>query len=103
MTATTTTYSSVSAIVLLSISCVGLAMMFVGGWYFQSSLVELKAQQQADWYFKLELKTQQQENAKLMQQLKDTVDRQNKQIIELQFQLQHVSKPIAMIIIIASV
>ena len=52
-------------------------MIFVGGWYFQSSLVELKEQQQ--------------ETAKVVQQLKEKVKRQNKQLIELQLQLQQVS------------
>ena len=87
----TATSSSVSVIVLLSTLCVGLAMMLVGGWYFQSSLVELKSQQQADWYFQSsldELKAQQQENTKLIQQLKETVKSQNKQIVELQLKLQ---------------
>ena len=42
----TATNSGVSVTVLLSVLCLGLAMMFVGGWYFQSSLVELKEQQQ---------------------------------------------------------
>ena len=57
-------------VVLVSILCVGLAVMFVGGWYFQSSLVELKVQQQ---------------------QLEGVVDSQNKQIAELQLQLQQVN------------
>ena len=84
---TATMNSGVSVIVLISILCVGLAMMLVGGWYFQSSLVELKAQQQADRYFQsalVELKTQ-------IQQLKETEERQNKQIIKLQLQLQKVN------------
>ena len=42
----TTTNSGISVTVLLSVLCLGLAMMFVGGWYFQSSMAELKAQQQ---------------------------------------------------------
>ena len=42
----TTTNSGISVTVLLSVLCLGLAIMFVGGWYFQSSLVELKEQQQ---------------------------------------------------------
>ena len=91
---TTTTNSGVSVIVPLSILCVGLAMMLVGGWYFQSSLVELKAQQQADWYFQsslAELKTQ-------IQQLKETVEGQNKLIIEPQLQLQKVKLYMRMII-----
>ena len=60
----TTTNSSVSVIVLLSVLCLGLAMIFVGGWYFQSSLVKLKAQQQ--------------ETAQIVQQLKDKVRKQSK-------------------------
>ena len=55
----TTTNSGVSVTVLLSVLCLGLAMMFVGGWYFQSSLVELKEQQQ--------------ETAQVVQQLKEKV------------------------------
>ena len=62
--------SGVSVTVLLSVLCLGLAMMFVGGWYFQSSLVELKEQQQ--------------ETATVVHQLKEKVKRQNKQLIELQ-------------------
>ena len=42
----TASNSSVSISVLLSLICLGLAVMFVGGWYFQSSLVELKVQQE---------------------------------------------------------
>ena len=71
------TNSGVSVTVLLSVLCLGLAMIFVGGWYFQSSLVELKEQQQ--------------ETATVVHQLKEKVKRQNKQLIELQLQLQQVS------------
>ena len=53
----TTINSGVSVTVLLSVLCLGLVMMFVGGWYFQSSLVELKEQQQ--------------ETAQIVQQLKE--------------------------------
>ena len=73
----TATNSGISVTVLLSVFCLGLAMMFLGGWYFQSSLVELKEQQQ--------------ETVKVVQQLKERVKRQNKQLIELQSQLQQVS------------
>ena len=41
MTALTGGGISVSVLLLVSV-CLGLAMMFVGGWYFQSSLVELR-------------------------------------------------------------
>ena len=70
----TATNSSISVSLLLSVLCLGLAVMFVGGWYFQSSLVELR--------------TEQLESAKVMQQFKEKVERQ---IIELQLQLEQVS------------
>ena len=66
----------VSVTILLSMLCLGLTMIAVGGWYFQSSLVELKAQQQ--------------ETAQKVYQLKEKVKKQNKQIIELQLELQQV-------------
>ena len=71
--------SSISVSFLLSVLCLGLAVIFVGGWYFQSSLVELKAEQQ--------------ETAKVVQQLKDKVKKQNKQlmIIEQQLLLEQMS------------
>ena len=68
------TNSIVSVTVLLSVLCLGLVMMFVGGWYFQSSLVELKEQQQ--------------ETAKVVQQLKEKVRKQSKQLNELRLQLE---------------
>ena len=70
----TATNSSISVSLLLSVLCLGLAVIFVGGWYFQSSLVELR--------------TEQQESAKVMQQFKEKVERQ---LIELQLQLEQVS------------
>ena len=74
----TATNSSISVSLLLSVLCLGLAVIFVGGWYFQSSLVDLKAEQQ--------------ETEKVVQQLKEKVKRQNKQLIELQLQLKQVSQ-----------
>ena len=68
----TATNSGVSVTVLLSVLCLGLVMMFVGGWYFQSSLVELKEQQQ--------------ETAQIVQQLKEKVRKQSKQLNELHLQ-----------------
>ena len=73
----TATNSSINVSLLLSVLCLGLAVIFVGGWYFQSSLVDLR--------------TEQQESAKVVQQLKEKVKRQNKQLIELQLQLEQVS------------
>ena len=70
----TATNSSISINILLSVLCLGLAVVFVGGWYFQSLLVELK--------------TEQQETAEIVQQLKDNVKRL---FIELQLQLEQVS------------
>ena len=76
----TATNSSISVTVLLSVLCLGLAVIFVGGWYFQSSLVELKEQQQ---FSLVELKAQQQETAQIVQQLKDKVRKQSKQLTKL--------------------
>ena len=81
----TTTNSGISVTVLLSVLCLGLAMMFVGGWYFQSSLVELKEQQQSSL---VELETQQEETAQIVQQLKEKVRKQSKQLNELRLQLK---------------
>ena len=82
----TASNSSVSISVLLSLICLGLAVMFVGGWYFQSSLVELKVQEE--------------ETIRTVQQLKEKVTIQNKQLIELQLQLEQVSLGIYMYIYI---
>ena len=70
----TATNSSISVSLLLSVLCLGLAVIFVGGWYFQSSLVEMR--------------TEQLESAKVMQQFKEKVERQ---LNELQLQLEQVS------------
>ena len=70
----TSTNSGVSVTVLLSVLCLGIAIMFVGGCYFQFSLVELKEQQE---------KTNQ-----IVQQLKEKVRKQSKQLNELHLQLE---------------
>ena len=70
----TATNSGISVTVLLSVLCLGLSKMFVGGWYFQSSLVELKAQQQ--------------ETAQIVQQFKGKVRKQSKQLNKLCLQLE---------------
>ena len=70
----TATNSGVSVSLLLSVLYLGLAVIFVGGWYFQSSLLQLKAQQQ--------------ETAQIVQQLKDKVRKQSKQLNELHLQLE---------------
>ena len=58
----------------LSLLCLGI--VFVGGWYFQSSLVE----------FTIKIEVQ----AEIIQQLKETVNEQNKQLNLLQLQIiQH--------------
>ena len=84
----TATNSGVSVTVLLSVLCLGLAMIFVGGWYFQSSLVELKTKQQSFQSLLLELKIEKQETAQIVQQLKEKVRKQNKQLNELYLQLE---------------
>ena len=62
----TTTKSGISAAVVL---CLCLVMMLVGGWYLQSSLVELK--------------TQLQDTVQIVQQLREKVRRQSKQFSKL--------------------
>ena len=84
----TTAYSGVSVAVLLSVLCLGTAMMFVGGWYFQSSLAETKEQQQEFHSLLVELKTQGQET---VQQLREIIETQGKQLVEIQLQLSKVS------------
>ena len=71
----TATNSSISVTVLLSVLSLGLAMMFMGGWYFQSSLDEPKAQQQ--------------ETAQIVQQLKETVRKQSRQLNKLRLLLDY--------------
>ena len=66
--------SSVSVTILLSVLGLGLTMIFVGGWYFQSALVELKAQQE--------------KINQVVQQLKEKVRKQSKQLNELHLQLE---------------
>jgi len=70
----TTTNSGINVTVLLSVLCLGLAVMFVGGWYFQSSLLELKAQQQ--------------ETVQIVKQFKEKIRKQSKLINELLSQLE---------------
>ena len=67
------TNSGISVTLLLSVLCLGLAMMFVGGWYFLSSLVELQAQQ---------------ETTQIVQQLKEKVRKQSRQLNDLRSQLE---------------
>ena len=67
---TTNSGTSYSVMVLLLFFCVGLvAMMFLGSWYFQYSLVELEAQQQ--------------ETAQIVQHLKEKVSKQSVQLSKL--------------------
>jgi len=88
---------SISAFVSLSVLCLGIAMMFVGGWYFQSSLVELNIQQKELQSSLAELKAQKQENRQVVQQLKEIVKTHGKQLVELQLQLKTVSTAVVTI------
>ena len=80
----------------LSLLCLGI--VFVGGWYFQSSLVEMReqlvAQQQEQKTHMIEAIAQQrikiEVQAEIIQQLKETVKEQNKQLNLLQLKInQH--------------
>ena len=88
---TATNSAGVSLTVLVLVSCLGIALTLMGGWYFQSSLVEVEEQQQQLQFSVVELKAQRQENAKTVRQLKETVRTQGIQLTELQLQLTKVS------------
>ena len=78
--------SGASVTVLLL--CLGLVMVIAEGWYFQSSLDELKMQQQSSL---AELKAQQQSSlAELKEETAQTVHQLKEQIIELHVKLQQV-------------
>ena len=68
------TVVAIGVTVLLSVLCLGLPVMFVAGWYFQSLLVVLKVQQR--------------EATDTVQQLKEKVRKQSKQLNELRLRLQ---------------
>ena len=74
--------SGVSVTVL--VLCLGLVLIVVGSWYFQSSLNELKIQ--------VELKAQQSSLIELKEETAQIVHQLKEQIIELQLQLQQVSE-----------
>ena len=91
MTSTTTSSVGVSLAVLLLVLCLGIALTLLGGWYFQSSLVEVKEQQQALQLSVGELNVQRKESTETVQQLRETIRRQGMQLTELQLQLTKVS------------
>ena len=64
--------ASVRLIVLPLALCLKIALTFLCGWYFQSSLVDVKEQQQELKLSVVEMKTQRQETVKTVQQLRDT-------------------------------
>ena len=90
MTSTTTNSVGVSLAVLLLVSCLGIALTLMGGWYFQSSLVEVEEQQQTLQLSVDELNVQREESTKTVQQLRETIRRQGMQLTELQLQLTKV-------------
>ena len=63
--------ASVRLIVLPLALCLKIALTFLCGWYFQSSLVDVKEQQQELQLSVVEIKTQRQETVKTVQQLRD--------------------------------
>ena len=97
MTATSNGFNFYSTL-LTSLLCLG--VMLVGGWYFQSSLIEMRieimAQQQdatkqmTEVITKHRMKSNLQ--AEIIQQLKETVKKQNKQLNQIQVQLQVTQK-----------
>ena len=91
MTSTTTSSVGVSLAVLLLVLCLGIALTLLGGWYFQSSLVEVKEQQQTLQLSVGELNVQRKESTETVQQLREKIRRQGMQLTELQLQLTKVS------------
>ena len=71
--------STVHVSVLLSVICLG--VVFVGGWYLQSSLMELNTQVMEQHYHS-------QEQTKQIEELNKQIIKQNDQITEQQLKLQ---------------
>ena len=92
---TTANSAGVSFTVLLLALCLGIALTLMGGWYFQSSLVEVKEQQQEFQLVVVELKAQRKETAKTVQQLRETIRTQGILLAEVQLQFAIVSVLIA--------
>ena len=97
-----TANSGISVTVLLSVLCLGIVMMFVGGSYFQSSLVELRVMMANQHEYiveqKKEIMGQRNEilaymvkatkREDIIQQLKEALYKQKKNLNELLLQLQ---------------
>ena len=74
--------STVQVSVLLSVVCMG--VVFVGGWYLQSSLMELNTQVMEQYYHN-------QEQTKQIEELNKQIIKQNDQITQQQLQLQQLN------------
>ena len=74
--------STVHVSVLLSVVCLG--VVFVGGWYLQSSLMELNTQVMEQYYHN-------QEQTKQIEELNKQIIKQNDQITQQQLQLQQLN------------
>jgi len=76
------TVSTVHASVLLSVVCLG--VVFVGGWYLQSSIMELNTQVMEQYY-------NNQEQAKQIEELNKQIVKQKEQISQQHSQLQQLN------------
>jgi len=76
------TVSTVHVSVLLSVVCLG--VLFVGGWYLQSSIMELNTQVIEQYY-------NNQEHAKQIDELNKQTIKQNHQISQQHSQLQQLN------------
>ena len=74
--------STVHVSALLSVVCMG--VVFVGGWYLQSSLMELNTQVMEQYYHN-------QEQTKQIEELNKQIIKQNDQITQQQLQLQQLN------------
>jgi len=69
---------------LVSFSLLLLGIVLANGWYFQSSLVELRAQMMAQQQDMMEQRIKIEVQGEAIQQLKETVKEQNKLFTQLQ-------------------
>ena len=74
--------STVHVSILLSVVCLGI--VFVGGWYLQSSLMELNTQVMEQYYHN-------QEHTKQIDELNKKIIKQNDHITQQQLQLQQLN------------
>jgi len=84
MAATNSGFSYSLVLALVSFSLLLLGIVLANGWYFQSSLVELRTQMIAQQQDMMEQRIKIEVQGETIQQLKETVKEQNKLFTQLQ-------------------